>query len=327
MEKEQIDKILTQEIGSDFIKKDEPMKKHTSFKIGGNADFFVTAKNEEILKTTLKIAKKYDIPLTVIGNGTNLLVSDNGIRGITLKMALEDIKIKKEKENAAITLGAGVKNAVLAQMLLKQEIAGFEFAAGIPGTIGGAVYMNAGAYGGEMKDIVKKVTYVDFSDLKNDSIKQNYEEENISNRKLVTYTISNQECEFDYRHSIFEENEFIITKVKLELPYGKKEEIQAKMEENAISRKTKQPLMFPSAGSTFKRGKDFITAKLIDECGLKGYHVGDAEVSELHAGFVVNKGNATAKDVMELIGHVQKTVYEKCGKQIELEVKVIGEKL
>ena len=325
MEKEQIDKILTQEIGSDFIKKDEPMKKHTSFKIGGNADFFVTAKNEEILKTTLKIAKKYDIPLTVIGNGTNLLVSDNGIRGITLKMALEDIEIKKEKEKAIITLGAGVKNAVLAQMLLKQEIAGFEFAAGIPGTIGGAVYMNAGAYGGEMKDIVKEVTYVDFSDLKNDSINQNYEEENISNKEMVTYTISNQECEFDYRHSIFEGKDFIITKVKLELPYGQKEEIQGKMEENAISRKTKQPLMFPSAGSTFKRGKDFITAKLIDECGLKGYHVGDAEVSELHAGFVVNKGNATAKEVMELIEYVQKTVYEKCGKQIELEVKMIGE--
>lgn len=327
MEKEQIDKILTKELGSDFVKKDEPMKKHTSFKIGGNADFFVTAKNEEILKNTLKIVKKYDIPLTIIGNGTNLLVSDNGIRGITIKIALEDIDIKKEKENAIITLGAGVKNAVLAQMLLKQEIAGFEFAAGIPGTIGGAVYMNAGAYGGEMKDIVKEVTYINLGASKNVYIKQNCEEKSIAQKELETYTISNQECKFDYRHSIFEEKDFIITKVKLELPYGKKEEIQAKMEENAISRKTKQPLMFPSAGSTFKRGKDFITAKLIDECGLKGYHIGDAEVSELHAGFIVNKGNATAKDVIKLIEHVQKTVYEKCGKQIELEVKMIGEEL
>ena len=269
------------------------------------ADIFVIIKNEETLKFILKLVQKQNIPLTILGNGTNILVKDNGIRGIVAKIELDSIEIQKDKDSAIVTLGAGVKNAILAQKLLQEEIAGFEFAAGIPGTIGGAVYMNAGAYGGEMKDIVTEVTYMD-------------ENTNI-------HTITNKDCGFDYRHSIFSKMNVTITKIKLKLPYGNKEEIKQKMDANAKSRSEKQPIQMPSAGSTFKRGKDFITAMLIDECGLKGYKIGGAQVSTLHAGFLVNAGGATAKDMLNLIEYVQKTVLEKCGKEIELEVKVIGE--
>ncbi len=253
----------------------------------------------------MKLVQNQNIPLTILGNGTNILVKDNGIRGIVAKIELDSIEIQKDKDVAVVVLGAGVKNAILAQKLLQEEIAGFEFAAGIPGTIGGAVYMNAGAYGGEMKDIVTEVTYMD-------------ENTNI-------HTITNEDCEFDYRHSIFSKMNVTITKVKLKLPYGNKEEIKQKMDANAKSRSEKQPIQMPSAGSTFKRGKDFITAMLIDECGLKGYKIGGAQVSTLHAGFLVNAGGATAKDMLNLIEYIQKTVLEKCGKEIELEVKVIGE--
>ncbi len=305
MNKEEIYEILAKEIDLNYIKKDEEMKKHTSFKIGGKADILVNIKNEKDLIYSVKLANEYSIPLTIIGNGTNLLVKDNGIRGIVLKIDLDNIQIEKEENNAIIKLGAGVKNAVLAQMLLKEEIAGFEFASGIPGTIGGAVYMNAGAYGGEMKDIVKDVTYME--------------------RDLSVHTITNKECEFDYRHSIFSKKDVIITNVTIQLPYGKAEEIKQKMDENMKSRREKQPIQMPSAGSTFKRGADFITAKLIDECGLKGYKVGGAEVSTMHAGFVVNTGNATAQDVINLTEYIKKEVLKKCEKQIELEIKIIGE--
>lgn len=305
MNKEQIYELLTKEVGLEFIKQEEPMAKHTSFKIGGKADFFIIAKEERVIIAVLKIAKEQKLPVTILGNGTNVLVTDKGIRGIVLKIALDKIEIKKEKEKAIIEVEAGVKNAILAQKLLQEEIAGFEFAAGIPGTMGGATYMNAGAYGYEVKDIITKVTYLDNQGL---------------------HTISNEECKFDYRFSIFEEKkEAVITKVTLELPYGNKEEIKQKMEEDAKSRKEKQPLQMPSAGSTFKRGKDFITAKLIDECGLKGYQIGGAQVSTMHAGFIINKENATCEDVLKLAEYVKKVVLEKCGKQIELEVKILGE--
>ncbi|MCI9177515.1 MAG: UDP-N-acetylmuramate dehydrogenase [Clostridia bacterium] len=281
------------------------MCKHTSFKIGGTADFFVLIKSQEDLVLVLKIVKQENCNFVVLGNGTNLLVKDNGIRGIVAKIEIEEMQLQKQENEAILTVGAGAKNAIIAQKLLQEEIAGFEFAAGIPGTIGGAVYMNAGAYGGEIKDLVEQVTYID--------------------KEGLLHTIENKDCKFDYRYSIFSQTDNIITKVTLKLPYGKKEEIKQKMEENAASRKEKQPIEMPSAGSTFKRGKDFITAKLIDECGLKGYQVGGAQVSRKHAGFVVNYENATAKNVLDLIEQVQKIVFEKTGKQIELEIKVIGE--
>lgn len=304
MEKQKIYELLTNEIKQGIVKIDEPMKKHTNFKIGGNADVFVIAKNIEEIKCVIKFSKENNIPLTILGNGSNVLVSDKGIRGIVLQIGLKEIKVEKH-ENALIEVDAGAMLGALAQILLKQSISGFEFAAGIPGSIGGAIRMNAGAYGGEMKDIVKNVT--------------------VLNEKGEINILTNEECEFSYRHSRFTNSKEIIIKATLELPFGNENEIKAKMDEYAQSRKEKQPLNLPSAGSTFKRGADFITAKLIDECGLKGYTSGDAQVSTLHAGFVVNLGNATAQDVLSVVNHVKQVVLEKTGKQIELEIELLGE--
>lgn len=304
MEKQKIYELLTNEIKQGIVKIDEPMKKHTNFKIGGNADVFVIAKNIEEIKCVIKFSKENNIPLTILGNGSNVLVSDKGIRGIVLQIGLKEIKVEKH-ENALIEVDAGAMLGALAQILLKQSISGFEFAAGIPGSIGGAIRMNAGAYGGEMKDIVKNVT--------------------VLNEKGEINILTNEECEISYRHSRFTNSKEIIIKATLELPFGNENEIKAKMDEYAQSRKEKQPLNLPSAGSTFKRGADFITAKLIDECGLKGYTSGNAQVSTLHAGFVVNLGNATAQDVLSVVSHVKQVVLEKTGKQIELEIELLGE--
>ena len=304
MEKQKIYELLTNEIKQGIVKIDEPMRKHTNFKIGGNADVFVIAKNIEEIKCIIKFSKENNILLTILGNGSNVLVSDKGIRGIVLQVGTKEIKIEKQK-NALVEVEAGVMLGALAQVLLKQSISGFEFAAGIPGSIGGAIRMNAGAYGGEMKDIVKNVT--------------------VLNEKGEINILTNEECEFSYRHSRFTNSKEIIIKATLELPFGNENEIKAKMDEYAQSRKEKQPLNLPSAGSTFKRGADFITAKLIDECGLKGYTSGNAQVSTLHAGFVVNLGNATAQDVLNVVNHVKQVVLEKTGKQIELEVELLGE--
>ena len=304
MEKQKIYELLTNEIKQGIVKIDEPMRKHTNFKIGGNADVFVIAKNIEEIKCIIKFSKENNIPLTILGNGSNVLVSDKGIRGIVLQVGTKEIKVEKQK-NALVEVDAGVMLGALAQVLLKQSIADFEFAAGIPDSIGGAIRMNAGAYGGEMKDIVKNVT--------------------VLNEKGEISVLTNEECEFSYRHSRFTNSKEIIIKVTLELPLGNEDEIKAKMDEYDQSRREKQPLNLPSAGSTFKRGSDFITAKLIDECGLKGYTSGDAQVSTLHAGFVVNLGNATAQDVLNVVSHVKQVVLEKTGKQIELEVELLGE--
>lgn len=304
MEKQKIYELLTNEIKQGIVKIDEPMRKHTNFKIGGNADVFVIAKNIEEIKCVIKFSKENNILLTILGNGSNVLVSDKGIRGIVLQIGLKEIKVEKH-ENALIEVDAGAMLGALAQILLKQSISGFEFAAGIPGSIGGAIRMNAGAYGGEMKDIVKNVT--------------------VLNEKGEINILTNEECEFSYRHSRFTNSKEIIIKATLELPFGNENEIKAKMDEYAQSRKEKQPLNLPSAGSTFKRGADFITAKLIDECGLKGYTSGNAQVSTLHAGFVVNLGNATAQDVLSVVNHVKQVVLEKTGKQIELEIELLGE--
>lgn len=304
MEKQKIYELLTNEIKQGIVKIDEPMRKHTNFKIGGNADVFVIAKNIEEIKCVIKFSKENNILLTILGNGSNVLVSDKGIRGIVLQVGTKEIKIEKQK-NALVEVEAGVMLGALAQVLLKQSISGFEFAAAIPGSIGGAIRMNAGAYGGEMKDIVKDVT--------------------VLNEKGEISVLTNEECEFSYRHSRFTDSKEIVIKVTLKLPLGNEAEIKAKMDEYDQSRREKQPLNLPSAGSTFKRGSDFITAKLIDECGLKGYTSGDAQVSTLHAGFVVNLGNATAQDVLNVVNHVKQVVLEKTGKQIELEVELLGE--
>ena len=292
-------KLLENGINEENILLNEPMSKHTSFKTGGNADLFIKAYSIDEIKTVLKVSKENNIPLFVLGNGTNLLVKDEGYRGIVLQIKLEEINIDGTK----VTVQSGVKNAILAKKLLDNSLTGFEFAAGIPGTIGGAIKMNAGAHSGEMKDIVTEVTYLDYD----------------SN----VHIINNSECEFEYRHSKFFNEKAIILEAKLNLEKGNKEEIQEKMNELAKVRKEKQPLEYPNAGSTFKRGENYITAKLIDECGLKGYTIGGAQVSEKHAGFIINKNNATSKDIIDLIEYVKTKVKEKTGEDIKLEVEII----
>lgn len=322
LDKRKIADILTKEIKQEQINIDEPMKKHTSFKIGGNADIFVKIHTIEELKYVIKISKIEKIPLTVIGNGSNILVRDNGIRGIVVKLEFNQIMI----DGTVVTVGAGVKLGELGQRLLQKEITGFEFASGIPGTIGGAVRMNAGAYGGEMKDIIIETKCFDI-----EQYEKEIQEEKSSGTKCnkskasEVIVLANEEQEFSYRHSIFMNKKYIILETTLQLEKGNAYDIRNKMQEYLYSRKEKQPVGMPSAGSTFKRGKDYITAKVIDECGLKGYHIGDAEVSNVHAGFIVNKGNATAKDVLGVVKHVQEVVYEKTKKSIELEVEIIGE--
>lgn len=293
-------KELTTIIEESKIKTNEDMSKHTSFKAGGKAKFYIKAKTVEDVINTVKISKENNIPIVVLGNGSNILFKDKEFNGVVLKIELDTLKI----EENIITAEAGVKNAILGRKALDNNLQGFEFAAGIPGTIGGAIRMNAGAYGGEIKDIVQDVEYLDYEDLK---IKK----------------ITNKECNFEYRHSVFCENKNIILSATFKLENGIKEEIANRMNEFAKSRKEKQPLEYPSAGSTFKRGTDFITAKLIDECGLKGYQIGGAQVSEKHAGFIINKENATAKDIIDLVEYVKKTVKEKTGKSIDLEVEII----
>lgn len=283
----------------------EPMKNHTSFKIGGNADLFVSVKTEEELKQVLKYAKQKKIPITIIGNGTNILVSDNGIRGIVIKIDIQYFKLKEKNDYVEISVGSGNKMMALATQLKNQEICGFEQLSGIPGTIGGAIYMNAGAYGKEMKDIVISTKCI--------------------NMKGEIIELSNKEQKFEYRLSIFHNKEYIILETKLKLQKGKKEDIEKQMKEYLNQRKEKQPLEYPSAGSTFKRQEGVITAKLIDECGLKGYKIGGAMISEKHAGFIINTGDATAKDVIELIKYVKDKVYEKFNVKIEEEVKLVGE--
>ena len=291
--------LLENNIKQKNISVDEPMSKHISFKTGGNADFFIKVYSVDEIKSILKISKENNIPIFILGNGTNILVKDEGYSGIVLQIKLEDIKIDGTK----VIVQSGVKNAVLSKKLMDNNLTGFEFASGIPGTIGGAIKMNAGAYGGEIKDIVLEVTYMDY-------------EGNI-------HIVNNSECEFSYRSSRFFNENAIILEAKLALKKGNKEEIQNKVNELLKQRKEKQPLEYPNAGSTFKRGENYITAKLIDECGLKGYSIGGAQVSEKHSGFIINKDNATSTDILNLIEHVQKVVKKKTGEKIKLEIEVI----
>lgn len=287
------------------IKQNEPMKNHTSFKIGGTADLFLKVATIEELMQAIEYAKTKKIPIYFIGNGSNLLVTDKGIRGLVVKIDIQNISIQKAENSVKVTVGAGYKMMALARELLNQEITGFEEFAGIPGTIGGAIYMNAGAYGKEMKDIVISTKCMDLDGK--------------------IFTLSNKEQEFTYRDSIFEKNNYIILETTLQLNNGIKSEIENKMTKLLKERKEKQPIGEPSAGSTFKRQEGIITAKLIDECGLKGYSIGGAKVSEKHAGFVVNSNNATAKDVLDLIKYIKEKVYEKYGIKIEEELRIIGE--
>lgn len=293
----------------DIIKKsnlevlyNEEMSKHTSFKIGGIAECYIKVNKIEELQKLLEISKKHETPLTVIGNGTNILVKDNGIKGIVAKINIKNIEISQE--TSIVTVSAGNTLAEIAQVLKNNNLAGFEELSGIPGTIGGAIRMNAGAHGKEIKDVIISATAIDYN----------------GNIKVFT----KQEMQLEYRNSIFSKEKYIILSAKLQLAKGTKEEISNKMQEYANWRREKQPLEYPNAGSTFKRGEGFITAALIDQCGLKGYTVGGAQISTKHAGFIINTGNAKAKDVLDLVEVTKKEVLQKFGKEIQLEIEVLG---
>ena len=292
---------LVEIIDKNRIFQNEMMKKHTSFKIGGPADFFIIIESVEELKAVLKFAKELDIPVTCIGNGSNLLIKDNGIRGLTIKLDFKDLTINEDE----IEAGAGVPIPVLARKAYENGLSGLEFASGIPGTLGGAIKINAGAYGGEFKDVVDFTTYLD--------------------NNLQVHTVSNEDQNFSYRNSRFNNTDDIIISAKMKLKKENKDIIKAKMDELSAKRKDKQPINFPNARSVFKRKNEYIAAEVIDKCGLKGYNIGDAYISDLHAGFIVNKGNATAQDVIQLIEYIKNTVHEKYNINLELEIKVIGE--
>ena len=296
---------LSRFITKDSILVDEPMKKHTTFKIGGPADYFIKVKNIDILKKLLIYTKERNIPLHIIGNGSNLLVLDKGVRGIVAKLNFKKTEIVKKDNYSLVTVSADIMGSILSRKVAKLGLKGLEFLSGIPCTIGGAVRMNAGAYKQEIKDTLVSVKYLD------------------ENGEIVEKL--NEELHFGYRTSMFEDKPYIIIEATFKLEHGDKEEIEKKIEEMTIARREKQPIEYPSAGSTFKRKGDIITAKLIDDCGLKGYTIGGAAVSLKHAGFIINKNNATAKDVLKLVRIVKRRVFAKYNIEIELEMLILGE--
>ena len=284
------------------VLKDEPMSRHTTFRIGGPADYFVCPDREQIAEV-LAVAKKCGMAITVIGNGSNLLVGDKGIRGLVVEIGSAMNQITVDKEH--ITAGAGTLLSQVAAKAAAAELGGMEFAAGIPGSVGGAVTMNAGAYGGEMKDILRTVTVL------------------TPEGELKTLDVS--EMDLSYRHSCVPEQQYIVLEAEIELGYKPEEEIRAQMEELRNKRIEKQPLEYPSAGSTFKRPEGYFAGKLIMDAGLRGYRVGDAQVSEKHCGFVINRKNASAQEVRQLMQDVQDKVKAQFGVMLEPEVKMLGE--
>ncbi|WP_242964941.1 UDP-N-acetylmuramate dehydrogenase [Scatolibacter rhodanostii] len=290
------------ECGCDLLK-NEPMQYHTTFKIGGPADRFITVYHEQQLKKILQAAKESDIPFFILGKGSNLLISDKGISGIVLHLD-GDFKKMKWTSPTSIYIPAGASLAAASRFACEQELTGFEFAWGIPGSVGGALYMNAGAYGGEMAHIVTSVTYI--------------------TPVGEILTASGDELQFAYRKSMFTGTNLIILGAELNLKHGISSEIQALMDDLMNRRKSKQPYDMPSAGSVFKRPEGHYASALIEESGLKGTACGDAMVSPKHAGFIVNNGEANCEDVLNLIELVKKTVWDKKQVHLECEVKVYG---
>lgn len=288
---------------SENVRENESMKNHTTFKIGGPADIFVTPTSIDSLKDVINACKEFDTPYFILGNGSNLLVGDKGVRGVVIQLfdKFNDITIKDQE----LTAKAGALLIRVANEAAKNNLSGLECGSGIPGTIGGAVVMNAGAYGFEMKDVVKSVK--------------------VLSKDGEVLDIPGNEMEFGYRHSICNEKEYVVLEATLKLNAGEYDQIQTVMKDCKEKRVTKQPLEYPSAGSTFKRPEGYFAGKLIMDAGLKGYTVGGAQVSEKHAGFVINTGNATASDVMNLVKHCQDVVYEKNQVNLEMEIKRIGE--
>ena len=299
-----LNRLFSEQLKFAKILIDEPMKNHTSFKIGGPVDVMVIPRCIEELVETINICKKNDIDYYIIGNGTNLLVSDKGIRGVVIKISegLGNISV----EGTTMKAQAGALVTVASKIALKNSLTGLEFASGIPGSIGGAVTMNAGAYGGEMKDIVTKVKCLD------------------EDGNIVEYT--GDEMNFRYRGSRIGDENLIVLEAEMELQKGNFEKIEKTMRELTEKRNSKQPLQFPSGGSTFKRPEGYFAGKLIDDSGLRGVRYGDAQISDKHCGFIVNLGNASCKDVLTLIQLVQKVVKDNFDVCLDPEIKIIGEK-
>ncbi len=289
--------------GKDGVSVNEPMANHTSFKIGGPADIMTYPGNSNQLVNIVKECVKSNIPYMVMGNGTNLLVSDKGIRGVVIK--IYDNLAAFKVDNDTIELEAGMLVSKASKLALEYSLTGLEFAEGIPGTVGGAVTMNAGAYIGEMCMVVHQTEYMD-------------EEGNI-------ITITGDEHCFSYRSSIIQKSKGIVLKTRLKLQKGDSVNIKEKMDEFNFKRRDKQPLEWPSAGSVFKRPQGYFVGKLIDDCGLRGYGIGGAQISDKHSGFIINRGGATCSDVLALIKHIQTTVDERFGVQLEPELRIIGD--
>ena len=303
MENNSIENMFCMTLGSDNVRLHEPMKKHTTFRIGGPADYYLCPHSTEELQKILQICRENKLEFFILGNGSNLLVSDKGYRGVVIQLWKNFSDI--ETEDNTITVKAGALLSKVAAEALEESLTGMEFASGIPGTMGGAVMMNAGAYGGEMMDIIREVT--------------------VLTREGELLTLSKEEMNFGYRTSVVKEKGYVVISAVLQLRKGDREEIRKVMDELKERRVTKQPLDMPSAGSTFKRPEGYFAGKLIMDAGLRGFSVGGAQISEKHCGFVVNKGDATAADVLGLIGEVQKRVQEKFGVALEPEVKFLGE--
>lgn len=290
-------------VGSDNVYFEEPMKKHTTFRIGGAADYYLCPHTPEEIREIIQVCREEQIPWFVIGNGSNLLVSDSGYRGAVIQIYRNFSRVVCEE--TVIRAQAGALLSQIAAQAQKSSLTGFEFAAGIPGTLGGAVTMNAGAYGGEMKDVLKSATV-----LTGDG----------QIRRL-----SAEELKLGYRTSIIKSGEYTVLEAEIGLERGDEEKIRSRMEELREQRKTKQPLEYPSAGSTFKRPEGYFAGKLIMDAGLRGFCVGGAQVSEKHCGFVINTGDATAADVVGLICEIQRRVEEQFGVKLEPEVRFLGE--
>ena len=282
--------------------KNEKLCNHISFKVGGPCPLLIEPGNEKQLKDILKLIKETKTPYTILGNGTNVLVLDEGLDKVVVKIGDEMTSLSLEGEDV-ICCSAGTKVVTLCKFALENSLSGLEFAYGIPGTCGGAVFMNAGAYGGEVKDVITEITYLT-PDL-----------------KLKTMPV--EEAEFSYRYSAFKKSGCIVVSAKFKMKKAPKEEIKAAMNDFLSRRKDKQPLEYPSAGSTFKRPEGYFAGALIEQCGFKGKYLGGAQISDKHAGFLINKNNATAKDILDLINLTQETVKKETGVTLEPEVIIL----
>lgn len=299
---QEIGKKLLSILKVEQVKKDEPMKIHTTFRVGGPSSYFVTPETEEEVAKVIEVCTQENVPYYIVGNGSNLLVSDQGYEGVIIQIykQMNRVEITENEIHAQ----AGALLSMIANRAMEAELTGFEFAAGIPGTLGGACVMNAGAYGGEMKEVLETVT--------------------VLTRDGDVKTLTKDELELGYRTSVIAKKDYIVLSAVIRLENGKKEEIKAVMDDLKEKRITKQPLEYPSAGSTFKRPEGYFAGKLIQDAGLRGFQVGGAQVSEKHCGFVVNKDQATAADVMNLMNQVSDKVYEMSGVRLEPEVKRLG---